>query len=89
MSLYVKATCGNCKCKFEIYSITLQHEESFRCPHCNAKIEKKQWSKLVNAFFTMNDLNYQIRKSHGERGIDFFSFECVNKEVPREKIKGE
>ena len=89
MGLYVRATCGNCKCKFEIYSTTLQHEESFCCPHCYEKISKRRWADLVNAFFTAKDLNYQIKKSHSERGTALFNFELVNKEIPEGKIKEE
>ena len=89
MSLYVKATCGNCECKFELYSATLQNEKEFRCPHCHQKIDKKQWANLVNAFFTTQDLNYQTRKSHNERGSNLFNYEFVNKQIPLEKIKEE
>ena len=89
MSLYVKATCGNCECKIELYNITLQHEQSFRCPHCLQKINKKQWARLVNAFFTTQDLNYQTKKAHDDYGTGLFTYEFVNKQIPKEKIMEE
>ena len=33
MALYVKATCGNCKNKFEIYADEMQADKKYYCPH--------------------------------------------------------
>lgn len=89
MSLYVKVSCGNCKSKFELYHNTLQTEKGYRCPHCMQKVAPKTWERLVDAFMTAHDLNYQTLKAHNERGTALFSFEFANKEIPTEKIKGE
>lgn len=89
MSLYVKALCGNCKSKFELYHNTLQTEKGYRCPHCMQKIPHKTWERLIDAFMTTRDLNYQTLKAHNEREKPLFIFEFVNKEIPMEKVKGD
>ena len=86
MSLYVKVLCGNCKSKFELYHSMLQTEKGCRCPHCMRKVAPKTWERLVNAFMTAYDLNYQTLKVHNEREIPLFTFEFVNKEIPIEKV---
>ena len=53
------------------------------------KVAPKTWERLVDAFMTANNLNYQTLKAHNERGTALFSFEFANKEIPTEKIKGE
>ena len=88
MSLYVKASCGNCKSKFEIYHSELQKENGYRCPHCFEKMADGTWQRLVDAFMTASNLNSQTLKASEERGSALFSFEFVSKEIPSDKIRG-
>lgn len=87
MALYVKATCGNCKNKFEIYADEMQADKKYYCPHCYQSIDSKHWNELVNAYFTVQDLNYQTLKAHHEHNTGLFSYEMLNIEVPKSKIK--
>lgn len=87
MALFTKIQCGNCGANFELYSREMQRSEvPIRCPHCLQQMTKKQWSALVDAFFTVQDLNYQAIKSHEEYGKPLFTVEMVYKRIPRDKI---
>lgn len=87
MALYVRATCGNCKNKFEIYAEEMQADKKYHCPHCYQVIDDKHWNELVNAFFTVQDLNYQTIKAHNEHHTGLFVYEMVNVNVPKKLIK--
>lgn len=87
MALFVKATCGNCKNKFEIYAEEMQTDEKYYCPHCYQMIDGKHWNELVNAYFTVQDLNYQTLKAHNEHHTGLFTYEMVNIDVPKKRLK--
>ena len=87
MALYSKVHCENCGSDFEVHSREMQlNKVPIRCPHCLQQMTEKQWSAFVDAFFTVQDLNYQAIKSHEEWGKPLFTVEMVYKRIPRDKI---
>ena len=73
---YLKITCHNCGGTFELYNHTMNHEDRPpRCPHCLAKMTDKQWERLVDAYFTFEEVNKNFRSKHKERGEKLFQAE--------------
>lgn len=87
---YLKITCYNCEGTFELYQHTMNHEEKPpRCPHCLARMTDRQWERLVNAYFTFEEVDKNFRTSHEERGTKLFQAEFKNYYVKPEKIIAE
>ena len=87
MALYSKVHCENCGSEFEVYNREMQMRGTpIRCPHCLQQMTRKQWAAFVDAFFTVQDLNYQALKAHEEHRSPLFTVEMVYKRIPREII---
>lgn len=81
---YLEIRCYNCQGKFEMYIGDIGSKEKVRCPHCMALMNGKQWNKLVNAFFTLEEVNKGLRTCHTEQGATLMQAEYRTHYVPQE-----
>ena len=61
---YLKIHCHNCNGTFELYWDDIENKENVRCSHCLATMDKRQWDKLVNAYFTIEEVNKGLRNRY-------------------------
>lgn len=84
---YLKVHCFHCKGKFELYSRDMDYEEKPpMCPHCLARMDKTQWERLINAYYTFCEVNKDFRKYHQDRGESLFQVELRNHYVEPGRI---
>lgn len=84
---YLKIHCFHCGGKFELYSRKMNHDDKPpRCPHCLKMMDKTQWKRLVDAYYTFAEVNKNFRKYHDDRGEALFQAEFRNYYVKPEKI---
>ncbi len=63
---YLKIHCRNCRGSFEMYWDDIETKDKARCPHCLTVMDAKQWEKLVNAYFTLEEVNKGLKTRHTE-----------------------
>ena len=84
---YLKVKCFHCGNKFELYSHSMNFEDKPpMCPHCLARMNEKQWERLINAYFTFAEVNTDFRKYHDDRGEMLFQVELRNHYIKPTKI---
>lgn len=84
---YLKVHCFYCKGKFELYSRNMDHDERPpMCPHCLTRMDKTQWERLIDAYFTFAEVNKNFRKYHMDRAEPLFQVELRSHYVKPEKI---
>ena len=84
---YLKVHCFHCKGDFELYSRDMNYNgKPPRCPHCLKMMDKTQWERLVDAYYTFAEVNKNFRKYHYDRGEALFQAELRNYYVRPEKI---
>lgn len=84
---YLKVHCFHCGGKFELYSRNMNHNDKPPiCPHCLAGMNKTQWERLIDAYYTISEVNNDFRKYHQDRGESLFQVELKNHYVKPEKI---
>lgn len=83
---YLQINCFNCNGTFELYASGIETGKRCRCPHCQATIPEKPWNKLVDAFFTLEEVNKDLRKARHEYGRPLFQVEYKTHYVKPEKI---
>jgi len=92
-SLEIK--CHNCGAVYEvspdcIYSANTmdqKHIYPYRCPHCMARMDRNLWNKLVNAFWTIEEANKDLRSYNVEYELPLFQAQYKTHYVPPEKIR--
>ncbi|MDE5699156.1 MAG: hypothetical protein K2I96_17410, partial [Lachnospiraceae bacterium] len=47
------------------------------CPHCLTRMDKTQWERLIDAYFTFAEVNKNFRKYHEDRGEPLFQVELL------------
>lgn len=90
----LRITCHNCGAVIDLTpDIVIEAEKlppgimPWRCPHCIAQMNPRTWNKLVWAFWTLSEVNKDLRQWHEEYdGHPLFQAEVTNHYVPREKI---
>lgn len=84
---YLKIHCFHCGGKFELYSRNMNHDDKPpRCPHCLKMMDKTQWKRLVDTYYTFAEVNKNFRKYHDDRGEALFQVELRSYYVKPEKI---
>lgn len=84
---YLKVKCHRCGNGFHLYNRDMSHEEKPpHCPHCLVQMDKTQWERLIDAYYTMSEVNKDFRKYHQDRGEPLFQVELKNHYVKPEKI---
>lgn len=84
---YLKVHCFQCKGKFELYSRNMNHDDMPpMCPHCLTRMGKKQWERLIDAYYTFQEVNMDFSKYHEDRGEPLFQVEIRNHYVKPGKI---
>lgn len=83
---YFKVHCFNCGNTYDIYREEVANKKKARCPHCYATMNERQFDKLENAFFTLEEVNGGLRKRAVEYGDKLFQVEYVEHYVPHEKM---
>ena len=84
---YLKVKCFHCGNKFELYSHSMNHQDKPpMCPHCLARMNEKQWERLIDAYYTFAEVNIDFRKYHDDRGEPLFQAELRNHYVKPKKI---
>lgn len=78
---YLKIHCHNCGNDFELYAHEIERRGRMRCPHCMALLNDKQWMKLQNAFFTIEEVNKGLRTEHEERSEPLLQVEYMSKYI--------
>lgn len=89
LSAQCKIHCFNCGCDYYVYKSEMRKDHIVNCPHCDAKMDEHMWENVINAVYTVDEVNYHFRKYHGERNEDQFSINVENYEVPLEKFRFE
>ena len=86
---YLKVKCHRCGNSFHLYNRDMSYEERPpMCPHCLVRMDKIQWVRLIDAFFTLAEVNKNFCKYHMDRGEPLFQVELLTekKYVKPEKI---
>lgn len=84
---YLKVRCFHCKGEFELYNRNMNHDDKPpRCPHCLKMMNKTQWERLINAYYTFAEVNKNFRQYHEDRGEPLFQVELRSYYVKPEKI---
>lgn len=86
---YLKVKCHRCGNSFHLYNRDMSYDERPpHCPHCLVSMDKMQWERLVDAYFTFAEVNKNFRKYHMDRGEPLFQVELLTekKYVKPEKI---
>ncbi len=84
---YLKIHCFHCKGDFELYNRNMNHDDRPpMCPHCLKRMDKTQWERLINAYFTFAEVNKDFRMYHEDRGEPLFQAELRSYYVKPEKI---
>lgn len=86
---YLKVKCHRCGNSFHLYNRDMSHEEKPpMCPHCLIRMDRTQWERLIDAYFTFAEVNKNFRKYHTDRGEPLFQVELLTekKYVKPEKI---
>lgn len=86
---YLKVKCHRCGNCFHLYNRDMVHgEKPSYCPHCLVPMDKTQWDRLIDAYFTFAEVNKDFRKYHMDRGEPLFQVELLTEEkyVDPEKI---
>lgn len=86
---YLKVKCHRCGNSFHLYNRDMNYEERPpMCPHCLIRMDKMQWERLIDAYFTFAEVNKNFRKYHMDRGEPLFQVELLTekKYVKPEKI---
>lgn len=86
---YLKVKCHRCGNSFHLYNRDMSYEEKPpMCPHCLTRMDKTQWERLIDAYFTFAEVNKNFRKYHEDRGEALFQVELLTekKYVKPEKI---
>lgn len=84
---YLKVHCFHCGGKFELYNRNMNYDDKPpRCPHCLKKMDKTQWERLIDAYYTLAEVNKNFRKYHEDRGEPLFQVELRSYYVKPEKI---
>ena len=78
---YLKVTCHRCGNGFHLYNRDMSYEERPpMCPHCLVRMDKMQWERLIDAYFTFAEVNKNFRKYHEDRGEPLFQAELLTEE---------
>ena len=84
---YLRVRCFHCGGGVELYSRDMNHDgKPPMCPHCLSRMDGKQWGRLIDAYFTISEVNKDFRKYHEERGEPLFQVELRNHYVKPRKI---
>lgn len=84
---YLKVKCHRCGNSFHLYNRDMNHDDKPpMCPHCLSRMDGKQWGRLIDAYFTISEVNKDFRKYHEERGEPLFQVELRNHYVKPRKI---
>lgn len=78
---YLEIHCHNCNNTFFMYAHEIEGREKVRCPFCQARMNDKQWEKLVNAFFVIEEVNKGLRTRHEEYGEPLLQVEYKNRYI--------
>ena len=82
---YLKVHCYNCNNTFEMYAQEIEREKKTRCPHCLAIMNDRQRDKLVNAFFTIEEVNKGLRTRHEEHSEPLLQVEYMSRYIEPSK----
>ena len=75
---YLKVKCHWCGNSFHLYNRDMSYEERPpMCPHCLTRMDKTQWERLIDAYFTFAEVNKNFRKYHEDRGEPLFQVELL------------
>ena len=75
---YLKVKCHRCGNSFHLYNKDMSYDERPpMCPHCLIRMDKTQWERLINAYFTFAEVNKNFRKYHEDRGEPLFQVEFL------------
>lgn len=62
---YMRIHCGYCGQPWEIYfRDDWKADSARRCPHCDSKIDRQTWQKVITAFGYVQDANAELFKDH-------------------------
>lgn len=93
----LKIKCFNCGSKYEVtpdcicpaHTMNTKHIYPYRCPHCLAEMSQQAWDQLVDAFWTFEEVNKDLRTDReGEiENCRLFQAEYETHYVPQEKFR--
>lgn len=86
--------CHNCGSVYEVLPDCINSAEMMetmhiyprRCPHCLAMMDRRLWDKLVNAFWTFEEVNKDLRSDSENYGTPLMQAEYKMYYVPHDKI---
>lgn len=80
---YLKIHCHKCDGEFTVYWDDMQKERMI-CPHCLSMMDDRQWKKLIDAYFTLEEVNKGLREVHEQNGKPLLQAEyCTHYVNPR------
>ncbi len=53
---YLRVTCLNCGCEFNISADEISSKTEYCCPECKLKMDSRLWRRLRAGFFTMEEV---------------------------------
>ena len=86
--------CHNCgavnevtpDCIYQAETMEKKHIYPWRCPHCMATMDERLWDKLVNAFWTLEEVNKDLRNANDCYCTPLMQAEYKTHFVPHKKI---
>ena len=87
--------CHNCgavyevtaDCIYQAETMEKKHIYPWRCPHCMATMDERLWDKLVNAFWTFEEVNKDLRSANDCYCMPLMQAEYKTHFVPHKKIR--
>lgn len=87
--------CHNCgavnevtaDCIYQAETMEKKHIYPWRCPHCMATMDERLWDKLVNAFWTFEEVNKDLRSANDCYCTPLMQAEYKTHFVPHKKIR--
>ncbi len=71
--------CFDCRATFEVYADQMGPDApAAACPHCGAKVPETPFHKLLNAVYTLQEVEKDLLNAHDDRGEPLFSVDLRN-----------
>jgi transcription initiation factor IIE alpha subunit len=72
-SVDAKIFCHNCKKSYYVYGKQFDPEKVQNCPHCEVKMIKDDWFRIIDAMLAVHDTNKHFQKINAENNDPIFT----------------
>ena len=79
--MYLKIHCDYCGKSWEVYPrgdvLRLIKEKDYRCPHCDAKIDRDTWEELIYILHKTKRINEKLASDHVNKHNALFAVSFI------------